>query len=372
MAYQSVPATSYRAFSDLIHRKAIDRRMPIDGTIELTHRCNLRCAHCYCLPESGRAELGRSEICRIIDEIAEAGCLWLLFTGGEPLLRPDFFDIYLHAKRRGLLITLFSNATLIDERVVDILAEYPPFFMEVSVYGMTEETYEKVTRVKGSYGAFRKGLDLIRERGLPLKLKTMALTLNAHEMEDMEGWARGLGFEFRFDSLVHPRIDGSREPCAYRLSPRQAVSLDAANEEKREKMEYACKEAFNTKASDRLFECSGGTVSFHIDPYGQLRPCDMVREIRRDLGAADFANAWADLEADVTRRKIPAGFRCEGCVIAGMCNQCPGWAFLENGDMHSISEHMCEIAHLRADTFGAKKEGANEEVVYEEEAISKA
>ena len=118
----------------------------------------------------------------MIDEIAAAGCLWLLYTGGEVFLRPDFLDIYTRAKGQGLLITLFTNATLITPEIADVLAARPPFSIEVTVYGRSREVYERVTRVPGSYDRCLKGIERLRERGLPLKLKTMALTLNRHEL----------------------------------------------------------------------------------------------------------------------------------------------------------------------------------------------
>ena len=126
-----VPELSYGEFGERLQDKIKSRRFPLSGSLELTFRCNLRCAHCYAacghegIPQ--QAELSYAEILNIIDQIAEAGCLWLLLTGGEPLIRPDFVDIYAYAKRKGFLITLFTNATLITPEIVDILVDLPPF-----------------------------------------------------------------------------------------------------------------------------------------------------------------------------------------------------------------------------------------------------
>ena len=166
----------------------------MNGTIEVTHRCPLECAHCYNnLPvgdaDARRRELSTDELRRIIDEIAEAGGLWLLFTGGEIFARQDFLEIYTHAKQRGLLITLFTNGTQITTAIADYLVEWPPFSIEITLYGRTRETYERLTRVPGSFDRCMRGIRLLKERGLPLKLKTVAVTINRHEISDMQRFA---------------------------------------------------------------------------------------------------------------------------------------------------------------------------------------
>ena len=132
-----IPQVPYSEFSERIHSKVVETRIPINGTIEITFRCNLRCAHCYCSYESKKEEMSYKEICHIFDEIADAGCLWLVITGGELFLRDDFLDIYTYAKKKGLIITLFTNGTLITPYIADYLKEYSPFAIEISLYGVT-------------------------------------------------------------------------------------------------------------------------------------------------------------------------------------------------------------------------------------------
>src|ERR1035437_1714272 len=95
-------------------------------------------------------ELTYEEHCRILDEVAEAGCLWLLFTGGEIFARKDFLEIYTYAKKQGFLITLFTNGNLITPQIADYLVEWRPFSIEITLYGATRETYEALTGVRGS------------------------------------------------------------------------------------------------------------------------------------------------------------------------------------------------------------------------------
>ena len=170
------------------------RRAPVEVSIEVTRRCPLECLHCYNnLPmgdvEARRRELTFEEHCRLLDELVEMGCLWILYTGGEIFARKDFLDIYTEAKKRGFIITLFTNGTLINERIADHLAEYPPFAVEITLYGATRETYEALTGIRGSFDRCMKGIRLLKERNLPLKLKTVPTTINQHEVFEMKRFA---------------------------------------------------------------------------------------------------------------------------------------------------------------------------------------
>ena len=189
---------SYGEFSQTFHARTMERHLPLSGTIEVTRRCPLTCVHCYNnLPmadhEAARTELSYEEHCRILDELADAGCLWLLFTGGEIFARRDFLDIYTYAKTKGFLITLFTNGTLITPRIADYLAMWRPFAIEITLYGRTRETYERLTGVPGSYDKCLRGIHLLLERKLPLALKSVAVSVNVHELHDMQAFADELG-----------------------------------------------------------------------------------------------------------------------------------------------------------------------------------
>ena len=208
----------YASWTMRLKRQVGDRRVPLGGTLELTHRCNNRCRHCFNnlrsddAPALGR-ELSTCEVARILDEAAALGCVWVLLTGGETLLRPDFRDIYDHARGLGLLVTLFTNWTLVTPELADHLDRQRPFSVEITLYGATRETYERVTANPGSYDACLRGIRLLRERGLPLKLKSTVSTLNRHEIAAMKRLAEDdLGLPFRFDALLNPRCDGRPGP----------------------------------------------------------------------------------------------------------------------------------------------------------------
>ena len=163
--------------------------------IELTERCNNDCIHCCInLREKDRfaleKELDTADVKHILKEAASLGALQVRFTGGEPLVRPDFEELYLFARRLGLRVLLFTNTRLITGRLADLFAHIPPLVpMEITVYGMQSDSYEAVSRVRGSFAEFRHGMELLRDRNVPFVVKGAVLPPNRHEMDIFESWA---------------------------------------------------------------------------------------------------------------------------------------------------------------------------------------
>jgi len=211
-------------------RRTYENRIPISGGINLTNRCNLRCVHCYIRDYKCGAgncpELSTNRILSIIDEASAAGCLFFLITGGEPLLHKDFLRIYRYARERGMLVSVFTNGTLLDDAHVELFRELPPQFIEVTLYGATEETFDKVAGKEGAYEACHKGINMLKEGKVPFRLKTMLLTLNQHELVQMQEFAAELGVPFRFDPMIVPGLDGDRAPLKYRVDPKDAAVAD--------------------------------------------------------------------------------------------------------------------------------------------------
>jgi len=352
----------YQEFSSRLHGKVVKGRVPVDGTIEVTRRCPLGCAHCYTnLPISDRTardgELTLDEHCRIVDEIAQAGCLWLLYTGGEPFARSDFLAIYTHAKRQGLLVTLFTNGTMITPKVADTLAEWRPFAIEITLYGRTRETYERITGAPGSYDRCMRGIGLLLDRGLPVKLKTMALTLNRYEIWAMKRFAEDeLGVEFKFDAMVNPRIDCSASPLSVRLKPDEVVAFDLQDRKRTAEWQSFC-ERFSgsglagASAGD-LYQCGGGVTTFAVDPEGRMSLCALSRRETYDLRTGSFREGWDEFLSKARARKITRLTKCRACEIKAMCGMCPANGELEAGDPEAPVEFLCHVAHLRAHAFG--------------------
>ena len=353
---------SYEDFALGVSQRIPGKRIPLRGTIEVTRRCPLRCGHCYNnLPIADRqalnSELSREEHYRILDEIAEAGCFWLLYTGGEIFVRQDFLDIYRYAKQKGLLITLFTNAVLLNKEIADFLADYPPQSIEISLYGHTKETYEKVTGRPGSFERSMRGIKLLMERGMPVKLKTMVITLNKHEIWEMKRFVEeDLNLEFRYDAMINPRIDGSQGPLALRITPEEVVALDVQDPERLSDWNRFCerymKPRFGSGRANELYQCGGGVGSFAIDPSGKLSVCGMSSKDIYDLRKGSFQDGWENFISKIRQKKTTRQTKCFTCEIKAMCGMCPANGDLENGDPEEPVDFLCQVAHLRAYALG--------------------
>src|SRR3989338_556153 len=374
---EHIPIVNYGEFSKRIHQKVVESKIPIGGSIEITSRCNLSCAHCYInLPANDskekEKELSLKEICKIFDELEEEGCLWLLLTGGEPLLRKDFLQLYSYAKRKGFLLTIFTNGTLITKKLAEYLSDWPPFSVEITVYGRTKETYEKVTGVPGSYEKCVKGIELLIERKIPLKLKSVIMSLNVSELLDIKKWVEeDLGLSFRFDPLLNARLDGINKPHYVRIPAQDIVNLDLDDEKRMKEWKEFCEKFLGQPLKkDKLFLCGAGINSFHIDSYGNLTPCILVRSKTFSLRNGSFKDGYYKLFPEILSQKPSKDTKCRTCELVAMCGQCPGWAGLEHGDMETPVEYLCEIAHLRAKKFKECWGGVTETFKDTKETIS--
>jgi radical SAM protein with 4Fe4S-binding SPASM domain len=334
-----------------------ERRIPIEGTFEPTFRCNLNCVHCYVNQPAGsraarRRELPTARILTLIDEIAEAGCLSLLFTGGEPLLRPDFPALYLHAVRRGLLVSVFTNGTLVTDRIADLFADARPERVEVTLYGMTAETSERVTRTPGSFEPCLAGIRRLTARRLPVKLKTMALAWNRHEVAAMRAFAARLGAEFTHDCQLNARVDGGANRTGeLQLTADQAVDLDRQDPDRLRELQGFCRRFVpetGGASAVQLFTCGAGQTAFTVDPSGMLQLCQLARRGGFDLRHGAFAEGWGRHLPRLRDRRWTTHRPCRTCSLTALCGSCPGAAELAQGDPESPIARFCEIAHRRA------------------------
>jgi radical SAM protein with 4Fe4S-binding SPASM domain len=354
---------SYGEFSADLHQRQAGERVPLQVSIEVTRRCPLECLHCYNnLPmgdmEAKQRELSKEEHFKMLDELVEMGCFWLLYTGGEIFARKDFLEIYTYAKKKGFLITLFTNGTIINEQIADYLVEWPPFAIEITLYGRTRETYEALTAVPGSYDRCLRGIQLLKERGLPLKLKTVATSINKHEVFAMKRFAEeDLGIDFKFDAQINPRIDCSQSPLAVRLTPEEVVALDmSAPKGVSEYRRLAKRDLDNppNAQSDSIYFCGGGVSGFAVNAYGEIGICVISQQETFSIRTEGVRNVWEDSLMRLRNRKRTRVTKCVQCQIQSLCGMCPANGELENGDRESPVEFLCHVAHLRAAVIGAE------------------
>ena len=349
---------TYREFCDSLVADHPGTRLPLCGSFEITARCNLKCQPCYIResPDDSKAlkeELSYREAVRILDEVADEGCLSLTLTGGEPTRRSDFEAIYLHAKRNGMFLSLLTNGTRITPRIADLLAEWPPRSVEITLYGRTDKVYEAVTQVPGSYAKCMRGIELLLERDLPLSLKSTIITTNKHEVQDMKRFAAELGVDYRFDAEINPRINGDKAPLAFRISVEESLALDLADEDRMNGMREFVRHHYGPPPeTELLYICGAGRGSFHIDSRGLLSICLTARQFAYDLKTGTFREGWLTFIPRVLEQRRNKPSPCRKCDIVDLCNCCPGWARLEAGDEESSVEHLCRLAHMRAEALG--------------------
>ncbi len=339
---------SYREFSQKIHAENLSQKRFIKAQYEITYACNLRCVHCYTDPYNRRdliqKELPYISAVEVLDKLYEENILWLCFTGGEIFMRKDFLKIYDYAHEKGFLITLFTNATLISEEIADHLAARKPFCVEISIYGATAETYERVTGVKGSFARFQDGVARLAARRLPLKFKTSLLNINTHEREGMKAFAENLGASLNMSPLIYPRLNGDVSSTRYRLSAAEILELTF---ESADEIEGTCAEI--TAADPRMYRCGCGKLNAHIDPYGKIGTCTWARKNRFDYKDAGVQSGMQNLAGIISAQYYDKDSSCHSCTAVRFCNKSPEMGAHETGDAQKPVEHFCEVAFKTAE-----------------------
>ncbi len=327
---------------------------PINGQLDLTYRCNFHCVHCYSKGSHDRiSEMTTRDVCRVIDILAREGCLWLDMTGGEPLLRQDFRRIYLCAWRRGFLVTLLTNGSLLTDSLVRFFKKYPPYAIEVTLNGITPKVYESVTRVPGSFKKVMGNLKKIICAKLPLRIKTNALTLNKDEVILIKKWAEenvpapgGRGFSFSYDPAIFPRLNGDKTPCRYRLDPSQLATLRQSDPELgREYQDYLlASPCRGRRAADDLYHCDAWRAQFVVNPSGRLKFCPLTDKFSVDLKAQSFRHGFYEVFPELLKEKFQTKSRCRRCGRRSFCAYCPPKAFLETGREEGPVPYYCRMA----------------------------
>ncbi|MDY6904884.1 MAG: radical SAM protein [Thermodesulfobacteriota bacterium] len=339
----------------------------ISFTLELTARCNNNCRHCYInLPEGDKqaiaAELPFEKIKDIADQAVAMGAVWCLITGGEPLLRPDFEEIYLYLKRQGLLVSVFTNATLIRDRHVELFRQYPPRDLEVTVYGITKSVYGKVTRRPDLFDAFKEGLNRLLDNQIPVNLKGVFMKANVAAFEAIGDFCRRHSARpFRFDPLLHLRFDGdeskNREIRAQRLDGETIAALEASDAGRLAAMQDHCDKLIlpDRVIGDEhyLFSCGAGISDFVVSYDGWFRLCSSLwhPDCIYDLKTGNLKEALAVFVPEIramTSTNPDYLNHCETCSLVNLCLWCPAHCYLETGCMDISCDHFCDVAKSRA------------------------
>jgi len=341
----------YAALKDKLRTTAFQERIPLEGGIELTGRCNFNCIHCF-RPTDACEDLPAETVARMVDEMVDCGCLYLTITGGEPLLHRDFLEMHRYMRKSGLLTILFTNGSLVNEKVVEGLLEAPPIQVEVSVYGSSSETYRAITGHPEGYDRTLRAIEMLLEAGLSVHLKTVIIRQNHQEFEDLRKMAEGLGVTWDYDRCINPKVDGNRKPLEYRLTPGEIVGAELSDLDSSSKWVNAFRRDSNSiEQGNHKVVCNAGTSVFVIDSLARLHPCVLWRTHPISLEDISFKEAWNGPLADISDLRLELPSECVSCRLAGFCTVCPAWSFIEEGNRGIRLGFMCDLMRRRQETF---------------------
>ena len=318
----------------------IRRFIPFNVIIELTYRCNLHCRHCY-IPEERRhrPDLSTDEVKSALDQLAEMGTLYLTFTGGEILVRKDFFELAWHAKKKGFALKLFTNGTLIDETTADRIAELRPFTVDISLYGAKSETHDTVTNSQGSHERALSALKLLADRGIRVNAKTPLMGVNFSEYKQLFQQCREIGAGIKIDPTIAPMDDGCTAPLSLRINEDQLFRVFSDPE--------VCPKGHLPAPPSQL--CEAGRNTMTIGPTGDVVPCLQLPLVAGNIRTQSLREIWENSPILQHLRGLKQSdlHQCANCDLAKWCNRCPGLAYLEDGDYLGCSSRARQVASVR-------------------------
>jgi len=329
-------------------------RLPLLGTLDLTYRCANDCRHCWLrlAPDAKEAdaELSADEIRGIVDEARAMGCREWALSGGEPMLRPDFAEIFEHVALSSAWYTLNTNGTLITPAIARLLRRKGTTL--VALYGATAGVHDAVTRRPGSFEALRRGVAYLREAGAAFTVQVVPMKTNIGEYEAMVRLARSWSPSWRIGATwLYLSASGdpvkNREIASERLDPACVVALDQAGAGG--PASFDADEARSCASGGLYAACLAGRRDFHVDPYGGLSFCSFVKDpaLRVDLRKTAFAEAWETRLPGLASAVAPSKSYedgCGSCELRADCKWCPVYAYLETRDHSSRIDGLCAIA----------------------------
>jgi AdoMet-dependent heme synthase len=337
-----------------INQRALDLGVPISVHMDLTYRCNERCVHCY-LDHDDRGEMTTAEIKGILDQLAEAGVFFLTLSGGEPLMRKDFFDIVAYARSLMFNVKVKTNGLLIGEKEAQRLQELGVENVQISVYSHRPEVHDAITKVKGSLERTKNAIRFLRAQGLKLTIANVMMTANLGDQGGVRELAKELDCIYTLDPTITPHIDGDMSLLKLRIPTHELENLMRSPELVGGDVDEYCAPA--PPADADVLEstpCSAGHTACYISPYADVFPCVQFPLPTGNLRSEKFLDIWNDSPQmkDVRSIRLQDLSTCSGCGHVGGCSRCPGLAYME-GNMRGPSSVDCEKSFVRTGIWSA-------------------
>lgn len=348
-----------QAMNDFIDKKFEGIRAPFTAGFELSAKCNLNCVHCYAKPDRNHKDFTSEEFKHVFDQMVDRGLLDCYFTGGEIFFRPDFEELFVYAKKKGVLISLLSNITLLSQKHIDLFKEYPVEIISTSMYGYSEESYEKVTGVKGSFKQFMNGLELLQKNNIKYELKFVAMEQNIDDLYKVREFGNQIGVPMVVILDVHPRSDGCTEPMEFRLTPEEAFDFDVKDIGRNAFWKDVAKELVSGEINLRpqrtvdrfndgyLYPCSIAFQHAFITSDLKMQGCVRASYKKYDLRKGSFDEGWRYMQEEFVNKKSSSKYKCNSCDKIRFCEHCVANFKLAFDDEEHVDPFFCRVAELR-------------------------
>lgn len=337
-------------------QSATEKRIPLGGSLELLPLCNMNCDMCYV--RLSREEMERKGRIRSVDEwvaLAEEmrsqGVLFLLLTGGEPLLYVGFKELYLKLLQMGMIVTINTNGTLIDENWAEFFGTHKPRRINITLYGKDEDTYESLCHYRAGFYKTLRGIELLKKQNVDVKLNGSLTIENCDTVERLMDIADELGVPIQIDTYMYPasreRDKGFQEET--RLDPEEAAKakIRIAKHRLGEEFSSYCEQIWTRghlpepETAECSIRCRAGKSSFVITWQGKMMPCTMMQGIAYDVFDMGFAASWSNMVEAVECIKVSEN--CALCAQREICQSCAACAMLETGDYDGTPEYLCRF-----------------------------
>jgi radical SAM protein with 4Fe4S-binding SPASM domain len=336
-----------------MNERAFDLGIPLGIHLDVTYRCNERCVHCY-LDHDDHGELSTAEIKNILDQLAEAGTFFLTLSGGEVLMRRDFFEILEYARRLLFNVRIKTNGVMIGAAEAKRIRELGVEQIQISVYSHRPEVHDAITKLPGSLKKSIRAIRFLTSQGLKVAIANVMMTANMGDHAGVQALARELGVVYTLDPTITPKIDGDMSILNLRI-PGSELNAVFHNQDLVGNVEEFC--APPPPPGDDVMEgvpCSAGHTAAYITPYGDVFPCVQFPLPTGNLRKQRFVDIWQSSPElkevrSIRAKDLPV---CSTCSHVGTCTRCPGLAYME-GSMRGPSTADCEKSFQRTGILSA-------------------
>ena len=336
-----------------MNERALRLAVPLGVHLDVTYRCNERCVHCY-LDHDDHGEMSTAEITAILDQLAEAGTFFLTLSGGEVLMRRDFFQILEHARRLMFNVRIKTNGVMIGTEEARRLRALAVEQVQISIYSHRPQVHDSITKLPGSLARSIEAIRFLKAEGLKIAIANVLMTVNARDHAGVQALARDLGVTYTLDPTITPKMDGDTSILSLRISGEELNDV-FHNRDLVGNVEEFC--APPLAPDDDIMDgipCSAGHTACYITPYGDVFPCVQFPLPSGNLRKQKFIDVWqqsAQLNEvrSIRARDLPV---CSTCSHVGTCTRCPGLAYME-GNMRGPSVADCEKSFERTGVVSA-------------------